>query len=43
MSDARRRPAFNEAARKLGLPEYWREFAWADFCRPLGADDFACE
>ena len=43
MADVRRLPGFKDLVHKLGLPEYWREFAWGDFCRPIGAEDFACE
>jgi len=43
MADVRRQPGFKDLVRKLGLPEYWREFAWGDFCRPVGEDDFTCE
>jgi hypothetical protein len=27
----------------VGLEEYYREFGWNDFCRPLGLEDFECE
>lgn len=43
MAEVRSRPGFKDLVRELGLPEYWREFAWADFCRPVGEDDFTCE
>lgn len=43
MADVRSRPGFRDVAVKLGLPDYWREFTWADFCRPVKAGDFACE
>ena len=28
---------------EAGLIEYWRQFGWADACRPLGEDDFICD
>ncbi len=41
-ADIRERPEFKSLVRELGLEAYWREFGWADYCRPLGADDFEC-
>jgi tetratricopeptide (TPR) repeat protein len=41
--DVRRLPDFKSLVRELGLVEYWREYGWPPFCRPLGGDDFACE
>jgi TolB-like protein len=28
---------------EVGLPDYWRQRGWSEFCRPLGDDDFECE
>jgi len=42
MSEARRLPEFKELATKLNLVEYWHAYGWADYCRPLGDDDFEC-
>jgi hypothetical protein len=28
---------------ELGLPNYWRQRGWSEFCRPVGDDDFECE
>jgi tetratricopeptide (TPR) repeat protein len=42
MSDLRRTPRFKDLAREIGLVDYWREFGWADDCRPVGSDDFEC-
>jgi hypothetical protein len=42
MSDLRQTPRFKELAREIGLVDYWREFGWADNCRPIGTDDFEC-
>lgn len=39
----RREPEFKALLRDLGLVDYWRSSGrWADFCRPVGADDFEC-
>lgn len=43
MREVRRLPEFKDAAREFGLVDYWREFAFADVCRPLGEDDFECD
>jgi hypothetical protein len=29
--------------RRTGLADYWRARGWPDLCRPVGADDFACD
>lgn len=42
LKDMRKRAAFNEIVRNLGLVDYWRAYGWADFCRPV-QDDFLCE
>ena len=41
--DVRRHPGFKELARDMNLVDYWREYAWSDFCRPVGEDDFECD
>jgi len=40
--DVRKLPAFKAVVRELGLVDYWRAFAWSDFCRPLAGEDFVC-
>jgi hypothetical protein len=42
-SPARKTERFKAFVRKAGLVEYWRANGWADHCRPMGADDFACD
>jgi TolB-like protein/tetratricopeptide (TPR) repeat protein len=39
----RKTERFKAFVRKAGMVEYWRERGWPEFCRPVGADDFACE
>jgi hypothetical protein len=28
--------------RQVGLEEYFREYGWNDFCRPVNSEDFEC-
>jgi hypothetical protein len=40
---ARGDPRFKQILRDMGLVDYWRQSGkWADFCRPVGEDDFEC-
>jgi hypothetical protein len=42
-SGVRADPRFKELVREAGLVDYWRQSGkWADFCRPVGEDDFEC-
>ena len=42
-SDMRRLPEFKALVIELKLDEYWRTTGkWGDFCKPVGANDFAC-
>jgi len=36
-------PRFKDLVRQEGLEDYFREYGWNDFCRPLGPEDFECE
>jgi TolB-like protein/Tfp pilus assembly protein PilF len=38
----RKTERFKALVRNTGYVDYWRARGWADFCRPLDADDFAC-
>ena len=38
-----RQQEFKDLVEEAGLVEYWRQFGWADACRPLGEDDFICD
>ena len=42
MSEVRQLPAFKDLAQEINLVEYWRRYGWADYCSPLGDDDFVC-
>jgi hypothetical protein len=40
---ARQTERFKTLVREAGLVDYWKTRGWPDLCRPVGADDFACE
>jgi hypothetical protein len=40
MDDARRLTGFKQLVIDIGLVDYWREFGWANACRPIGDTDF---
>jgi len=42
MSQVRQLPGFKELVTDLNLVAYWRDYGWADACRPLGDNDFTC-
>jgi serine/threonine-protein kinase len=42
MSEVRQLPAFKDFVTEINLVDYWREFGWADACRPLDDSDFTC-
>jgi hypothetical protein len=43
---ARREPAFQGFARRIGMVDYWKRNGWPDLCKALpssGPDAFACD
>ena len=38
----RKTERFKALMRKAGFVDYWRAKGWPEFCRPVGAEDFAC-
>jgi TolB-like protein len=42
MSDVRKLPEFSGLVRDMGYLDYWGEYGWSDFCRPLGDNRFEC-
>ena len=36
-------PAFRRVLEKQGVPDYWREHGYPPQCRPVGAEDYACD
>lgn len=36
-------PILRDYLVRHGLPEFWRENGWPEYCKPLGNDDFECE
>jgi tetratricopeptide (TPR) repeat protein len=42
LSAMRKLPEFKDLVRDIGLVDYWREFGWSDFCRPIDENDFEC-
>ncbi|MGH8101625.1 MAG: tetratricopeptide repeat protein [Chthoniobacterales bacterium] len=43
---ARRHPAFQSFAKRIGLVDYWKQNRWPDLCQPTperGADTFTCQ
>lgn len=43
VSPARKTQQYKQLVTEIGLVDYWRERGWADFCHPVGEDDFECE
>jgi hypothetical protein len=43
---ARRDPAFQGFAQRIGMVAYWKKFGWPDLCKPApekGLDGFVCQ
>lgn len=43
MAEVRTLPAVKQFLIDANLVDYWREYGWSDFCRPLGDEDFSCD
>jgi TolB-like protein/tetratricopeptide (TPR) repeat protein len=43
MAPLRKTERFKAYMRNVGLVDYWRARGWPDLCKPVGANDFACE
>jgi hypothetical protein len=43
LKEMRQTEGFKDMIRQLDMEEYFREFGWNDFCRPLNSENFACE
>jgi len=39
----RKTERFKAYVRNAGMVAYWRQKGWPDLCKPVGANDFACE
>jgi hypothetical protein len=39
----RKTERFKAFVRNVGLVDYWKARGWPDLCKPVGANDFACE
>jgi len=42
-SSVRKTERFKTLARNAGFVQVWQARGWPDLCRPVGADDFACD
>jgi hypothetical protein len=42
-ASVRKTERFKTLMRNAGLVDYWKARGWPDLCKPIGADDFACE
>jgi TolB-like protein/tetratricopeptide (TPR) repeat protein len=41
-SEMRQLPGFKTLVEDHGLVTFWRTYVWADYCRPVGDEDFEC-
>jgi TolB-like protein len=41
-AEVRQLAGFKDLLREVGLVDYWREFGWGDYCKPLNEEDFEC-
>jgi TolB-like protein len=42
-SSVRKTERFKTLMRNAGMVDYWKARGWPDLCKPVGANDFACE
>ena len=42
LAPLRRHPRFKQIMKRYGLVDYWRNNQWAEYCQPIGDDDFEC-
>ena len=42
LTRVRGQEGFKEMVRERGILDYWQEFGWSEFCRPIGENDFEC-
>jgi TolB-like protein len=42
-SSVRKTERFKTLMRDAGIVDYWKARGWPDLCKPVGANDFACE
>jgi hypothetical protein len=43
LSEMRQLPEFKQLMIDVNLADYWRQYGWSDFCRPVSDTDFVCE
>jgi TolB-like protein/DNA-binding winged helix-turn-helix (wHTH) protein len=43
LAEMRQLPEFRAYMREIGLVEYWQQYGWPPFCRPVDEHDFECE
>jgi TolB-like protein len=42
LREVRKLEGFKQLMRDAGLVDYWKQYGWGDFCKPVGDDDFEC-
>ncbi len=42
MADARKSPRFIVLVERIGLPDYWQDHGWSDFCAPNQSGSLVC-
>ncbi|MDJ0929456.1 MAG: hypothetical protein QNJ73_17590, partial [Gammaproteobacteria bacterium] len=41
-AEIRQLPEFKDLVQDFGLLDYWQEYGWGEYCRPVGIDSFEC-